>query len=355
MLDRRGLIRLSAASAVAASAAVLLDACGVSVPRATTRPKDFGLALVGAPSIRYAGEYLAVAGGYATAGLGSADVRFADAGSLVRGLQSSGVLAGVAPLPVVAAAVAAGAPLRVLGAGYQRNEYCLLSWSGGAPIPRPSGVAGSTVGVRTAGDRAVLDAWTASTGIRPRRVVDLKAGGWQAALRGGAVDALVASLVDDVVDARAAGLSPVTLSLADTGLPFVSNAIVAMRSTVHDAPGLLEEFLKGEVLGWTDAIGEPVLAANALVTDYGKDLSLSLPEQTSAATAQNALILTTDVVTNGLLTITRDLAAESIASLVRLGIDVSAAGLFDARLLDAVIAADTDLIHAFTVPLPPTH
>ncbi len=133
--------------------------------------------------------------------------------------------------------------------------------------------------------------------------------------------------------AASEGQTPVLLVFADNGLPFVAETYTVLQDTIDSKRALLKAFLKAEIQGWTDAVKDPAKSASLAATKYGKGANfgkdLDVSEQTKEATAQNALILTADVNTNGLFTMTQDLIDQNIKSLAAMGYAITADKLFD--------------------------
>jgi hypothetical protein len=80
------------------------------------------------------------------------------------------------------------------------------------------------------------------------------------------------------------------------------------------------------------------------VNVYGKEQQYDLGQMTLAFQRQADLIATDDTAANGLLTISDDLQAGTIASLAYAGIDIAQEDLFDTTLLDEVYAENPDLL-----------
>ena len=101
-------------------------------------------------------------------------------------------------------------------------------------------------------------------------------------------------------------------------------------------------------VGFTTASGTTFLeltaATDLAVQTYGRDLGLDPAKTLAGAQAQNELIVSDETAQNGLFTISEALQAETIASLGRAGVEVTAEDLFDMSLLQEVYAEDPDLV-----------
>jgi len=80
-----------------------------------------------------------------------------------------------------------------------------------------------------------------------------------------------------------------------------------------------------------------------VVSKYGKDLKLDVPEQTLESKAQNELIVSDDTKANGIFTVTDELLAESMATLKLAGVDIAQDKLFDMSLIDEVYKDNPEL------------
>jgi hypothetical protein len=96
-------------------------------------------------------------------------------------------------------------------------------------------------------------------------------------------------------------------------------------------------------MGWHDSIKDPALGAKYAVEIYGKDLGLDVPEQTLESVAQNKLIVSSDTLANGIMTITDTLMEETISTLALGGTVITSEQLFDMSLLEAVYAENPEL------------
>jgi ABC-type nitrate/sulfonate/bicarbonate transport system substrate-binding protein len=134
----------------------------------------------------------------------------------------------------------------------------------------------------------------------------------------------------------------------------VAETFTVLQDTIDTKRDLLKAFLKAEIQGWTDAVKDPAKAADLAANKYGKGANfgkdLDVSEQTKEATAQNELVLTDDVNTNGLFTMSKALIDENIKSLAAMGYSITADKLFDMSLIEEVYKENPDLKTTFTIP-----
>ncbi|MFG6503554.1 ABC transporter substrate-binding protein [Microbacterium sp. P05] len=352
MTSKRPMLRRLAAGAAVAVGALLLSACAgadSSSPGESTSPAgDLGELTVQLSWIlneEWSGELIADSEGY-----------YADAGlagvQLVPG-PSSGVpelLSGTADLSLtdalsVGAAVAnEGAPLKVIGATFQKNPFTIASLTDGADITTPQDMIGKKIGVQDS-NRAVFDAFLAANDIDPAEVEIVPVQYDPAPLTTGEVDGLIAFVTSQSVTIELQGLEVTDLLFADNGLPFVGHVVTATDETIAADRDALKAFLTAEIRGWTDAVADPSTGAQLAVQEYGSDLGLDLESSTASATAQaELLVVSEETAKNGLFTISDDLQEQTLASLATAGYELSAADLFDLSLLDEVYAENPDLV-----------
>jgi ABC-type nitrate/sulfonate/bicarbonate transport system substrate-binding protein len=339
-----------AGGALLAATALTMTACagGAAIPETSPSTDGFGELDVQLSWIldqEWSGEFIADTEGY------YADAGF-DSVNLVPG-PSSGVselLAGTADLSLtdalsVGAAVAnEGAPLKILGATFQKNPFTIASLEDGANITTPEQMIGKKIGVQDS-NRAVFGAFLAANGIAESEVEIVPVQYDPSPLVNGEVDGLIAFVTSQSVALELQGLDVADLLFADNGLPFVGHVITTTDETVAADRDKLKAFLLAEIQGWTDAVADPAVGAQLAVDEYGADLGLALETSVASATAQAELLVVSDeTVENGLFTISDALQEQTIASLVTSGFDLTADDLFDLSLLDEVYAEHPELI-----------
>ena len=369
--DRRALLRTGLAGVGVLGGGLLLSACsggsgssaGSSSSTGTSSgaAADFGtiaVQLSWIKNIEFAGEYFATENGYYDkAGFQKVDLLAGGSGSttaeeiVISGKALVGLSSPIATVP----SVLQGAPLKVIGTTYQKNPFCLMSLEEGTPIRTVAELKGKKLGVQAGANLTIVKGFLKANGIAESDVTIVTTQFDIAPLVSGKYDAHMSYLTNEPILAEAEGKKPVVLGFADNGLPFVAETFTVMQSTIDSKRDLLKAFLKAEIQGWTDAVKDPEAAAKLTVQKYGKggnfgNTDFDLGEQTKEAEAQNALILTADVNSNGLFTMTDDLVQENIKSLAAMGYTITADKLFDLSLLKEVYEENPDLKTTFTIP-----
>jgi ABC-type nitrate/sulfonate/bicarbonate transport system substrate-binding protein len=293
----------------------------------------------------FCGEFFADSNGY------YADAGF-DSVNLVPGPSSSAteLIAGTAdfglsnPISVGSVVANEGAPVKIIGATYQKNPYTILSLADGANITTPADLKGKKIGVQDS-DRALLDAFLAVNGLSESDLTVVPVQTDTSVLTNGEIDGRVAFLTNESVIVASEGYKVANLPFADNGLPFVTETFLATDDMIASNPETVKAFLTAEIQGWSDAVNDPEKCADLAVNEYGADLNLDIENSTAGAKAQlSDLVVSDDTAANGLFTITDDLKQATVDSLAAAGVTVTAEQLFDTSLLDEVYAENPDLI-----------
>lgn len=362
--DRRSFLRIGGVGAGLLGGGVLLAACssgtsGSPAAGGSAAAKDFGeiaVQLSWIKNVEFAGEYFGVENSYYKDAGFSKVTLLAGGGSttaeevVISGKALVGISAPIATVP----SVLKGAPLKIIGTTYQKNPFCLMSLEEGTPIRTIADLKGKRLGVQPGSNQVILTGFLKANGISESDVSIVTTGFDIAPLVSGKYDAHMSYITNEPILADEEGKKPVVLGFADNGLPFVAETFLVLQTTIDSKRDLLKAFLKAEIQGWTAAVKDPAKSADLAANTYGKRANfgkdLDEAEQTKEATAQNGLILTEDVNTNGLFTLTDALVAENIESLAAMGYTITADKLFDLSLLDEVYKENPDLITKFTIP-----
>lgn len=321
------------------------DASGGESSAASTA--DFGTIRVQLSWIKneeFAGEFFADSEGYYTeAGFSTVTLTpgpSTGAAELISGTTDIALSDAVSIGSVVATE---GAPLKIIGTTFQKNPFTVLSLADGANIATPEDLKGKKIGVQDS-NTALFKALLAANGIAESELEIVPVQYDPAPLVNGEVDGFIAYLTNEAITVAAGGNPVTNLPFADNGLPFVAETVTTTDDLIASDREKLKAFLVAEIRGWTDAVNDPEAAAKLAVENYGKDLNLVLENSIAGATAQVDLVTSPETEANGLFTISEELQAATIESLVGAGITLEAADLFDLSLLAEVYAENPDLI-----------
>jgi ABC-type nitrate/sulfonate/bicarbonate transport system substrate-binding protein len=157
------------------------------------------------------------------------------------------------------------------------------------------------------------------------------------------VDGWLGYITDEPIALRLKGFKVHTFLFADYGYPLAGDVYVVTDTTIKEHRDAVKAFLRAQIRGWQKALADPALGVRLTVGKYGKNLGLTVANQTLQSNAQNSLMVTADTRKNGLFTITPALIAENIATLKLAGINVTAGQLFDLSVLSEVYREDPSL------------
>ena len=355
--------RATTAAALAAVMSLALAACG-SDDESSASASD-GDASYGEISMQYswikneefAGEFYAEENGYydeagfdAVRGISGPDTGVAK-------LLSGTVQVALSDAASVGAAIAEqDAPLKIIGATFQKNPFTILSLKDGADIVTPDDLVGKTIGVQDS-NASVFAAILNANGIDPSDVEVVPVDFDPTPLMKGEVDGFMAYLTNEAITVSEAGYEVTNLPYADNGVPYVAETYTVTDQYLEENPELLKALLVAEIKGWSDVFRESTDDTVDLITKYydqaasENDEGLESvfgaldPKKTALGLdAQKELISTPDTEANGLFTITDELQQQTVDSLAAAGWDVTVEELFDTTLIDEVYEENPDLV-----------
>ncbi|MEN9872816.1 MAG: hypothetical protein RL450_751 [Actinomycetota bacterium] len=335
--------------ALAALSAAVLGLTGCAPQAEEAQSEGFGDLSVQFSWIKnaeFAGEYFADSNGYYSEA-GFSSVNFiagptATAAVVLSGDALVGLSDAVAVTPVI---LEEGAPLKIIGATYQKNPFTILSLKDGANIQTAQDLIGKRIGVQAGGNETLFDALLAANGIDASQVTKVPVEYDPAPLVNGEVDGFLAYVTNESITVQNLGYEVTNLLFADAGLPFVAEAFVVTQDSIDNNREALKAFLKATIRGWRDAIANPDEGARLAAEIYGADLGLDINKEKQQSKAQNELLVVTEETkVNGLLTISENLQALNIATLKAAGYEITAEQLFDMSLLSEVYAENPELL-----------
>ncbi len=336
----------AAASSAASSAAASSAASGAS-SAASAAMKDMGtlnFRLSWVPNVEFAGEFIADDKGYYKAE-GFTTVNIQPGGPAATPVEADLVqkktFVGISAPDITGAAVAKGAPLKIIGAQYQKNPFCIMSLAK-SPIKTPQDMVGKKIGVQ-ATNESVWTAFLKANKIDPKTINKVPVQFDPTPLTTGSVDGWFSFVTNEPNTLKSKGIETVTFLLADFNYPLVSEVYVVHQDSIDKERDKIKAMLRADIKGWKDNLADPGLGAKLAATKYGKDLKLDEAEQTLESTSENELILTTDTKANGLFTVTDALVAENISTLALAGLTLTADKLFDLSILKEVYAENPSL------------
>lgn len=345
---RRFLQRGSLAGAVLlGGGATILNACGGDDDDTSSGggggDSEFGelsVQLSWIKNIEFAGLYVADSKGYFTdAGFSSLSM-IPGPGDAIAPLVAGDVLYSFGGSETVANAVLNNdAPLKIIGANFQKNPFCIL-YLADDPIPDPAALKGKTIGVQQANEQiwqALLRANGLEEGDGPDKVKKVPVDFEPTPLENGEVQGFFSFITNEPNILRTKGLSVGTLNLSDVGITLYQQLYTVTEESLETRRDELVAALKAESKGWQHAIADNQLAIDLTLEDYGSDLGLDPASQELEITSQIELQTSAATDANGLFYMGDEDLENNLRVLSDLGLEVSA-DLYTNEILDEVYA-----------------
>jgi ABC-type nitrate/sulfonate/bicarbonate transport system substrate-binding protein len=347
--SRRTLLRGGMLASGLVLGAPLLAACGNDNKAEPAKARVIGagsLRLFWVKDVEFAGSYIADTNGYYKAA-GFSSFTLISGGPTATPVETDLVarkaLFGISSPDLVATAVVrGGAGIKIIGAQFQKNPFAMLSMAD-KPIRTPRDMIGKKIGVQATVE-SVWAAFLKANHISPNSITKVPVQLDPLPLTTGVVDGWVAYITNEPIALRLKGFKVETFLLADYGYPLSGDVYVVSDETIKERRDVVKAFLHAQIRGWKEALADPALGARLAAEKYGKNLGLTVAEQTLESKAQNTLVQTDDTKKNGLFTVTPELIAENIAALKLGGINVTAAQLFDLSVLTEVYRENPSLV-----------
>jgi ABC-type nitrate/sulfonate/bicarbonate transport system substrate-binding protein len=363
-LSRRG--RLAAgAAAFLASALVLAGCASGGTTTAAAGGDSAEEASYGEISVQYswikneefAGEFYAYENGYYDEAGFDEVIGISGPDTGVAKLLSGTVQVALSDAASVGAAIAEEeAPLKIIGATFQKNPFTILSLADGGNISTPEDLIGKTIGVQDS-NASVFAALLNANDIDPADVNVVPVDFDPTPLMNGDVDGFMAYLTNEALTVELAGYEVTNLAYAENGVPYVAETFTVTDQYLAENADLLKAFLIAEIKGWTEVFQQPVDDTVTLVEKYYNEAAAESsegleavfgaldPEKTALGIeAQNLLISTEETEANGLFTISDALKEQTVASLAAAGWEVSVDDLFDTTIIDEIYEENPELI-----------
>jgi NitT/TauT family transport system substrate-binding protein len=244
-------------------------------------------------------------------------------------------LVGISAADYTAAAVANGAPFRIIGVAMQKNPFVIASLPGN-PVNTPADLPGKKIGMALA-NTPVLQALCTLNSVDITTIEIVPTQYDAAPLVTGQVDCLLCWQTDLPVAMTMQGVENVTMLMADHGYALHSQTYIATLDSLANRRADLVALMKGEVRGWMDYRADPRAAA-ALAVQMFPDAGLDLPTQEVQADLQVPLMFSDLTDAEGFGAWTDETVAANIRTLSLLGRTVTP-DLWDRSILDEVHGA----------------
>jgi ABC-type nitrate/sulfonate/bicarbonate transport system substrate-binding protein len=354
ILSPRRSRRAAAALAGAAIAALAFTGCASAAGTTPTESAaasgdaagygDITLQLSWIKNEEFAGEYFADANGYyEEAGFSSVNLVPGPSTGVAELVSGTADIALSDSVATGAAVANEGAPVKIIGATFQKNPFTILSLADGGDIATAEDLKGKKIGVQDS-NTSLFMALLAANDIDASELEIVPVQYDPAPLVNGEVDGFVSYITNEAITVEMMGLETTNLPFAENGLPFVAETVTVTDESIETDREMLKAFLVAEIRGWTDALADPQGGADLALETYGTDLDLDPAKTLAGSEAQNELVVSDETVENGLFTISEALQELTIESLAGAGIELSADDLFDLSLLAEVYEENPDLV-----------
>jgi NitT/TauT family transport system substrate-binding protein len=297
---------------------------------------DVALQLSWLHSVQFGGSYIAQSKGYwSELGLNVALVPGGPNAPVEPPVVSGQALVGISAADYTAAAVAQGAPFRIVSVAMQKNPFAIASLPAN-PVNVPADLAGKKIGMALA-NTPVLEALCKLNGVDITQVQIVPTQYDAAPLLAGEVDCLLCWATDLPVAMAVKGIEAVTMLMADHGYAVHSQTYIATTDSLANRRAEIVALLRGEARGWADYRADTAAAA-ALTVQMFPDSGLDLPTQVLQAERQVPLMFSDLTDTYGFGWFTDETVAANIETLALLGRSVTA-DLWDRSLLEEAYAS----------------
>lgn len=284
-------------------------------------------------SVQFGGSYIAAQKGYWTDQ--NLDVSLSQGGPnapVEPPVVSGAALVGISAADYTAAAVAEGAPFKIIAVAMQKNPFAIASLADN-PVNSPADLVGRRIGMAVA-NTPVLEALCTLNNVDINDIEIVPTQYDPAPLVSGQVDCLLCWETDLPVAMTVQGVDNTTMLMADHGYALHSQTYIATEDALANRRADLVALLRGEVRGWNDYLADTDVAA-ALTVEMFPDAGLDPQTQRLQASRQVPLMFSDLTAEKGFGWFTEDTVAANIETLALLGRDVSA-NLWDRSILEEV-------------------
>lgn len=305
----------------------------------------------------FAGEFYAYENGYYD------EVGFSEVNGIsgpdtgVAKLLSGEVQVALSDSASIGAAIAEeDAPLKIVGATFQKNPFTILSLADGGNIQTPADLEGKRIGVQDS-NASVFRALLSANGLTEDDVEIVPVDFDPTPLMDGSVDGFMAYLTNEALTVQQAGYEITNLPYADNGVPFVAETYAVTDEYLAENCELIKALLLAEIRGWTDVFQNSTEDTVALVTQYYNEAATGNADGLEAAfgaldpvktglalEATQELISTEETEASGLFTISDELQQQTVESLAAAGWDVEVEELFNTTIIDEIYEENPELL-----------
>ncbi|HEY9039671.1 MAG TPA: ABC transporter substrate-binding protein [Roseovarius sp.] len=242
---------------------------------AVAQTTDVALQLSWLHSVQFAGSYIAKQKGYwADQGLNVSLNTGGPNAPVEPPVVAGTALMGISAADYASAAVAQGAPFKIIAVAMKKNPFAIASLPAN-PVRTPADLVGKRIGMAVA-NTPVLRALCALNGVDIAGIEIVPTQYDAAPLVNGQVDCLLCWATDLPVAMAIQGIDSITMLMADYGYALHSQAYIVTDDSIANRRSEIVGLLRGEVQGWEDySAGTDAAAALtvAMFPDAGLDLA----------------------------------------------------------------------------------
>ncbi len=240
------------------------------------------------------------------------------------------------------AAIAKGAPVKAIGANYQRTPLCMISMAK-SPLKEPRAMIGKRIGIQT--NNTVI--WHAFLKLNKIDLASLTTVPVQfdfTPLVSGDVDGFFGYANDDLVQIRAKGNDVRDFLFTDFGYKMFNATYSVLTDSLTDKTkrAQLVAFMRGEIRGWQDSLKDPDLSAKLTVDVYGAGNGLDFKAEKASCIATNEFVTNDTTTKHGLFWMSPESISETITTLAASGIKATP-DMFTNEILEEAYEGKTTL------------
>jgi ABC-type nitrate/sulfonate/bicarbonate transport system substrate-binding protein len=339
-MRRRNFLRATLGGAAALAGGGLLAGCDTS-PAAGGSPVTVQLIYI--VNSQFAGTVMALEKGFfSRAGLDVTVVPGAPNAVPELAVQSGKALVGITHPSKAVKAIANGADLKIIGADYQKNPFCIVSNAEKA-IRTPQDLVGKKIGVPDI-NIPLFQAFLTANNIPIGEVQTLKAEFDPRPVATGEFDGFMGFYGDEPVILEVMGIPNYALRFGDFNFPSLAELYIVKNSTLADreARKKVAGVLRAEIQGWQVALADPDEAGRVTMKRYGKRFKLDPVVAIREARRQRELVADEDTRAHGLLWMTDQKIAGTCRSLSLGGLPAKP-DMFSNEVLQEVYQGKTTL------------
>jgi ABC-type nitrate/sulfonate/bicarbonate transport system substrate-binding protein len=235
-------------------------------------------------------------------------------------LVSGKALVGQSMPDMMANAIAKGASLKCIAACYQRNVSAIISLAK-SPLAVPADMVGKRIGIQI-NNLVIWHSFLKLNRIDPASIRTVPVQFDFTPLVSGEVDGFFGEVIDDAVQLATRGIEVHCLLFADFGYNMLTATYEVAADSLTDPKrrAQLVAFMKGDLLGWRDVVGDPSLAARLTVDVYGKGNGLEYENQRASCVVANDFIVSPETRKHGLFWMSPQNVDQTISSLAAAGV-----------------------------------